>query len=344
MDAVRKTVRQRKQFEASHGSVKETISIEVNGTRFVGAGKSVYYSDTWRTFHDFLNGYMAARLGKDWGDAQVALPIEQQHPVVQWHTHLSVSQASQTRDSSGMLSLATGAAIAWLRLAYDLYLIDRNATLQRKLIRRIREVTSFQGARFEAAVAAMMLTVGYELAFANEQGPGKHPEFFATHRKTGAILAVEAKSRHRDGIMGHMPNVAPEPPTLCSIDRLLSAALQKECTEPLLVFIELNCPAYSDPSEGGALVEELQESWSRVQKRDWPNGFPGIGVVFYNDVAPWFLCDELRNDIGRNWVVVLWPEHCRYAFDVQPLLKELVVGCAQRSSVPMDFPRRNEAT
>lgn len=328
-------------FLSDHGAGKGIISSEVNGMRFVAAGKSLHFSSRWQNFHDFLNGYLAAKLGKEWGERQVQLPIDQQHPAVQWLTHLALSQQGAQPEPDGWYSTTVGAGNAWIRLAYDLYLIDHNAELQRKLVRRLRDPVSFQGARFEAAVAAMMLASGYELAFADERGPGKHPEFYGTHRETGFVLAVEAKSRQRPGIMGFQPGVQASPPQSCGIDRMLLAAVEKDTDKPLLVFIEVNSPAYGGEPAIKAIWQELQQSCSAVETRPWPKGFPCVGVVFYNDVAPWFLRQPLRERAANIWVTALWPNASRHALDFRPHMQRIVQGCMQRSNPPLTFPLAN---
>ena len=113
-------------------------------------------------------------------------------------------------------------------------------------------------------MAAMMVTSGYDLTFTDERGPGKHPEFHATHRETGFVVAVEAKSRHRPGIMGYEPEVPFVVPDSCGIDRLLSDAVDKDTEKPLLVFIELNVPAYGTPNAVAQFQQELKEGWLHI--------------------------------------------------------------------------------
>lgn len=337
LGALRASKLEQKRLSQEHGDIRETISAEVNGTRFVAAGKSVHFGPGWRTFHDFLNSYLAGLLGKEWGDRQVLLPLAEQHPIVQWHTLSALAMQGAQTDDRGLYVSTIGAANAWLRLGYDLYLLEHNAELQKRLIRRLREPASFQGARFEAAVAAMMLTSGYDLVFSDEKGPGKHPEFIATPRAGSEMLAVEAKSRHRPGILGFDPLSPAAAPESYGVERLLLDAVEKDPRQPLLVFVELNVPRYFRSEESGALKRELRETWSALQRRIWSGGFPCIGVVFYNDVAPWFL-DRPLADGAHIWVATFAPERSRHGFEVQSLLGRIVQGCMQRANVPLDFP------
>lgn len=323
-----------------YGDIKEVISATVGDMRFVASGRKLVYSNTMKCFPDFLNQHLHAILGPTLGK-QIHLPFDNQHPVIQWRTVMANASMSSP-DSEGFHSSDLGGTIMWFRLAYDLYLIEHNQELQKKLLKRIRSHDQFQGARFEAAVAAMMLASGYELEFCDDKLPGKKPEFFARPKEKGPILAIEAKSRRRPGIMGHEPSKTPTAPAKINVDNLLLDAVQKDTVEPLLIFIELNLPTYVNRVNQSELHAELNEAWMRVQAEPWPNGFPAVGVVFYNDVSPWFLIESLRagNTGTPIWAMVLWPETCRHGFDAHPLLRRIAEGCIQRLTIPQEFPSR----
>lgn len=325
--------------EAKHGELKEIITAEMGEWRFVASGKKLVYSKAWKVFPDFLNNHLHGLLGHEWGKRQVELPLEQQHPAVQWRTTNALAHFGTPPGEDGLYRSDTGSANAWFRMAYDLYLVEHNAALQSKLLRRLRDADKFQGARFEAAVAAMMLASGYELQYCDEKGPGKHPEFIATHRTTGHILAVEAKSRHRSGIMGFQKGKIAVPPVSCDIDGLLRDAVSKDTKEPLLVFIELNIPTAVDLGSHEDLDIELDRAWKAVQSLDWPSGFPAVGVVFYNDASPWYENESLPKELASIWAMVLWPEFCKHEFDAKPLLLRIGEGCVQRTRIPFEFPK-----
>ena len=331
--------RERIAHKARHGEVREIITAEVGDWRFVASGKTLVYSKTWNVFPDFLNNHLHGLLGQEWGQRQVKLPLVQQHPAVQWRTINALDHYGTPPGEDGLYKSDTGSANAWFRMAYDFYLVEHNAELQSKLLRRIRDADKFQGARFEAAVAAMMLASGYELQYCNEKGPGKHPEFIATHKTTGHVLAVEAKSRHRPGIMGFQKGAVAVPSASYDIDGLLREAVSKDTKEPLLVFIELNTPTAADLDSHEDVYIELDRAWKAVQALEWPTGFPAVGVVFYNDVAPWYLNESLPKGLASIWAVVLWPESCKHEFDAKSLLLRIGEGCMQRTRIPLEFPK-----
>jgi len=337
--AIASSEAERKAFILKHGAVRDVLSTEFGDWRFVATGKRLHYGKNWRLFTDFLSAYLAGCIGKEWGQRQAKLPVDQQHPVVQWHTYIALGNQGLEPDHQGRYGSSLGAANAWFRLAYDLYLIEHNVQLHKRLIRRLREPSGFQGARFEAAVAAMMLASGYDLRFADEKGPGKHPEFYGTHKQTGQVLAIEAKSKHRSGILGFKPGSPLGHQISLKIDRLLYDAVNKDTETPLLVFIEVNVPLLLTSQSAHEIYRDLNASWASIQNRIWKSGFPSIGVVFYNDISPWYLREPLPEGGKTIWAAVLWPYSSRHSFDAKPLLKNIGEGCIQRCNIPLEFPQ-----
>lgn len=323
-----------------YGDVKEIISVEFNGQRVVAIGNKLNYSSEWRVFPDFLNHFLCDELGFEWGKRQLSLNVEDQNPVIHWRSSMIQSQINSGKNRSGLIGSSDGGSNAWVRLAYDLYLIRQNADLKGKILSRLKENVSFQGARFEVAVAAMMLASGYELTFSLETGPGKHPEFFAKNKINGLILAVEAKSKHRNGVMGFNGSSKDFTAEFFGIRKLLMNALNKETKEPLLVFIELNLSMpLSVSEEANRVASELKSMWDLVQEKDWPNGFPAVGVFFYNDCSPWYLNKELPIGKSPIWGLSFRAKNSRHEFEVESLLVRIGQGCLQRANIPLDFPK-----
>ena len=320
---------------AVHGDVRE-VATATNGTRrlILVGGKSYWSDDPNTNFPQFLGFYLDELLGFEWYKVEAKKQFCDQHPIVQWRTLMN--QEVKARSSSAKILAATGAANAWVRLAYDMFLIANNAQLQKKLVKRLRDPIPFQGARFEAAIAAMMLTAGYDLEFANEKAPGKHPEFYATHKITGQRLAVEAKSKYRDGVLGHKETGIVKIPDAGDIARHLKRALLKNPLEPLLVFVELNLPLLGSASTFDEFNSKLSGAWKNAQSQEWPEGFPAIGVVFYNDAAPWLLETNLFAEPPVT-IFTIKADRSRHSFDPDQLLEGITSGCAKRLNIPSDF-------
>jgi hypothetical protein len=225
--ALARSEAKRVQRERQQGLSKPIISAELKGTRFVAVKNRLLYSKKWRTFEDFLFDYIRTALGSEWGNAEIAKPVEERHPIVIWYQKVCAYQKEQIKEPGKVhTSLMTGVVGAYLHLAYDLYALDHNAELQQKLIARLRHREQFPGARYEVYVAACFIRAGFDIEFENEDDRSTtHCEFTATHRRTQKRFSVEAKrsESQRDRIGG-----------------LFNNALQKRANHPRVIFIDIH--------------------------------------------------------------------------------------------------------
>lgn len=217
------------QRERQQGFGKPIISAQAFGRRFVAVQNRLLHSQGWLTFHDFLGDYIKMAMGIEWGQVELAKPLDQRHPILVWH-QLRAKQMPQHPQEPGKVHSTpmTGAIAAYLRLTYDLYALDHNAGLQERLVNRLRNKDNFPGARYEVFVAATLIRAGFELEFENEDdGSTTHCEFTATYKKTGRKFSVEAK--HRAG-------------NAFRLGRQLNRALAKKANHSRMVFIDINVP------------------------------------------------------------------------------------------------------
>lgn len=334
--AVLERLRAQVTFSRDHGSVKEMITAETPGVRMVAVGKEVRVGrpDEWKCFPDFLRDYLRQSIWtKETWEAECAKPAPERHPVMRWYDCLVDAQQRAVVDVRGRTLIKNGSANAFFRLAYDLYLNAHNTDLSTRLLHRLRDPNQFQGARFELAVAAMMLTAGYELQFFNDKGPGQRVEFFGVHKTSGRRLAVEAKSKHRPGVMCFERHRSRTIPAKGNVHDLVRAAVLKAPAEPLLIFTELNVPFLANQAD--ALASEIRDSWAEIVGEEWPEGFPAVGVIFYNDASPWFETDDVP-DGPFIWCAGHSAAN-RHGFDGDPLLRQISVAISQRCNTPEEF-------
>lgn len=188
---------QRREHErvARFGHVRAPISVDYAGYKHVGVGSRLYYGTGWRTFHDFLISYVAMVLGKEWGDSEIRKPVIERHPVAQWRQHLSEFQGKRAEQAAGEIysAPATGTVMAYLALAYDLHTLEHHALLQQRLVQRLRHTRQFQGARYEAFVAASFVRAGFVLTLEDEGDRS------TSHCELGAaLLERRGRGRRRD--------------------------------------------------------------------------------------------------------------------------------------------------
>jgi SEC-C motif len=246
------------QRQRQQGLGRPIISTEFQGYRFVAVRNRLYYSEKWKTFTDFLGAYIKTRLGCDWGNAELKKPLEQRHPILQWYHHVCLLQQKYIQLPGEVRSAPrTGAVAAYLGLAYNLYLIDHNVKdIGSRLIERLKNPVSFQGALYETRVAAALINAGFELEYENEDDRSTtHCEFTATFVDTKRQFSVEAKSR----------TSASEGKKKFKIGRHLHAALQKQANFERLIFIELNQPSGATKDEALRLFHHAVDVVNRLE-------------------------------------------------------------------------------
>ena len=223
---------QERQRQKQQGLGRPIISIEHKGYRFIAAGKYLHYGK-WKTFPDFLGVYISSTLGTDWGNSEIAKPLDERHTIMQWYDKICHLQKSHFEGPGQVFRTPlTGAVSAYHRLAYNLYLIAHNGNdIQTILLSRLKDRDNFQGAYYETQVAAWLIKAGFELEFEDEQDVSTtHCEFTATHVETGEKYSVEAKTRQtRPGGSSRTP-----------VGKQLRKALIKSAAYKRLVFIDLN--------------------------------------------------------------------------------------------------------
>lgn len=213
-----------------------------NGPRIVVVYNRVF-TGSWKTFHDFLFHYVKVTLGEAWGNAAIAKPAAQRHPVIQWY-QLCCEEQARHPGAVGELRFGpmTGAVAAYLGLAYDLYTLEHNGAqiadpcLQARLITRLKHPEQFIGARQEIRVAAFFLRAGFNLVWEDESSRHqRHCEFTATFPATGKAFGVECKIRQ--------PAEGQQTQHLGRFVGLVSDALRKDTPYERIVLVDLNTPA-----------------------------------------------------------------------------------------------------
>jgi hypothetical protein len=232
--------------EAQQGLGRPIVGFHTGQHQMIAVGKTLYFSDKWKSFPDFLADYMKQKIGSAWGNAEIAKPLAERHPLLQWHDAYCHYQHATIRTPGEIASTTvTGIVACYLGLAYSLYLLDHNVELHDRLFQRLKDPANFQGAFYELFVANTLIRAGFELTLEDESdGLSKHCEFAAVSRRTGKKYWVEAKMRAIAGVLGQRQGTDPNP-----ISRLiphLNDALVKPAADQRLIFIDLNAePEFS---------------------------------------------------------------------------------------------------
>ena len=242
---VEATQRRRQQQQ---GLGRPIISDRFAGQRVVAVGNRLYYSEKWRTFHDFLRDYLVGTLAPDWANAEQKKLIADRHPILRWYAR-AAEQAKllQVADGTMITGPMTGAIRAFMNLAYNIYLIAHHGDGQAMAdiyLRRLKSARAddFTGALFETYAAAAFLKAGFKLEY-EELVPKSTSgvEFVATWPETGERFSVEVKSRVHDADAAAHRSGQPQTKPL-RVGAKLVKALSKAADHVRVVMIEVNVP------------------------------------------------------------------------------------------------------
>jgi hypothetical protein len=239
-----------KQEDGDHvrryGHARELVSAEFQGHRLVAVGDEIMWrqADKAKYFGDFLVALMPTVFGVEWWDAEVAKPEDKRHPAFQWRFKAMTYQNKQAKTADGIyIKHPTGPMVAYFSFAYDLFVVKDNGRLDSRLLERLKHPDQFQGARHELFAEATCIRAGYKIEHENEaDGSTRHAEFTATHKATGERVSVEAKSKHRPGILGQPGKRQSVGAHYLPVHKLLKDAVAKNTPHPLVVFLEMNLP------------------------------------------------------------------------------------------------------
>lgn len=222
------------------------IQTEFRGKRVRAVGSRFYHSlPLEETFHEFIIRVLKDVVGMSWGQAETQKPTKEQHIIVRWLNEMGElfrSGKGRPEDNKGIIKSIepTGDVQSLLCLAYDIYSVMHCGDLPDTLVKRLKDKDNFQGARYEIAVAAIFARAGFDIEWVKDK-VNKHCEFIATHKQTKEKVAVEAKSRHRPGVL-ETSGVMPDLNTVkTGVERVYNRALEQQPEGiPFLVFIDLN--------------------------------------------------------------------------------------------------------
>ena len=217
---------------------RNKIEFKVNGISHLSPNSS-----GWINFPNFLHDYVIEKFGKRWFNQEFSISTDEQHPIARLFSMFSrkVNNSLHVSNQNRIISVRKGIVLWLMDFAYNLFWVDNNHGLQKQLIARLKFKDQFWGAAHELFVAAAFLRAGFSLEFEDEADRSKkHPEFTATHAKTGDVVTVEAKVMHRKQIRefrfddwkvkGFRPG------------RLVNDAIKKAGQHPHIIVLDMNLP------------------------------------------------------------------------------------------------------
>jgi hypothetical protein len=308
------------------------------GKKVVVVGRTIYASDRWKTFPDFLMDHVAHVFGRDWWNTELQKPSESRHVILQWYvkTRKLQAEASKAKGADEVCVFRpNGPSAAYVNLAYDLYVLCHHQLLLESVVGRLRHQDQFQGARYELFVTATCIRAGFDVVHEDESnGTRRHPEFLATHRMTKQSLWVEAKSKHRGGVLGHGGTPDPADPR-ARVEWLLRNAAGKAPDGPYVVFVDVNLPPKESPI--------LQTPWCK----ECLDTFCDLGDCSPHLVEPFNLAVFTNHPhhyggegepAPQNSTVAICADRPKYALSDRQMLVELSDAAQAYGRIPMEFP------
>ena len=138
------------------------------------------------------------------------------------------------------------------------------------------------------------MRAGFTVIRENERDPDrKHVEFMAVHKSTGQHVLVEAKSRHRRGVIGR-PGAKQTTPDF-RFQKLINAAIEKDPNNPLALFVDTNLPA--DRAHQFTRRNQLTQSSLRMRLRHCWTGFE---KTMAGSILTIFLCCQITRSTTQK--------------------------------------------
>jgi len=241
-----------KMLESKGIFVNFVRPINFQGKRVWALGNRLYPNEPPTiTFSEFILKVLQTELGKEWWEENKAKTPDEHHYIFKafhrfelWKKRVDKEARIGPDGSKG--AFPDGWTYNLFSLAFDVaMLIQRTEGINDDLLRRLRNIDSYQGARYEIAVASIFAMMGCKITFIdNHLNTEKHPEFYAEFSDNSSLkVAVEAKSKHRPGVIHQAGK--PEPSNLqkTRIVPLINSALKQNPGDvPFIIFVDINQP------------------------------------------------------------------------------------------------------
>ena len=302
----------------------------------------MHYRPLTETFHEFILSIFKSTFGKDWHKEQMSLIPEERHVVIQWvDSYGDWKRANQTdnnkqEDSEVWGALPTGEVQALFSLAYDTYCLQIVNRLPDFLIKRIRDRQQFQGARYEIAVAAIIARAGFEITFLdNVVKSKKHCEFIAKQKVTGIEIGVEAKSRHRKGVLHEKGKFDYDTDVKGDVWSLFKKARsQKPGNMPYIIFIDVNLPSSPDvPMDRIPWIPDIKTMLDNygIPSTDNPDPF---NALFLTNLSSYYGGNEGIASRGEFFVVA--PQFPEVPLSKPQVLNDIWESLGRYSYIPQE--------
>ncbi len=282
---LQRMIQMSQELESPRLTSRPQIQADFQGKKIRAVRNSIFIRPPKETFYDFQINLLLWTLGNPWFDAEMAKPLEERHIILRWRHErnelLNANRKPGDDPNQPVKAALTGNVKALQILADDIYQLEHALKTPRRIIERLRDIKQFQGARYEIAVASIFARCGFAINFIDDSSK-RNPEFIA--EKGGERIAVEAKSRHRAGVLHEPGRVDIEvDPAPAKIKDLYEQALgQNPGGMPFVVFVDVNLPLSPGTSPmDKEWVKEAQQCFDH-RRQEGKLADPDTGLVLTN--------------------------------------------------------------
>jgi len=308
---------------------------------YLRVGDRLFNSDRKRqTFHEIIIDHLGYVLGKDWKEAQAKLPLDERHFIFECYNEtdalLNSGNADICKENEELNSVApNGYVQSLITLAFDVYLLANAGVLDDKLINRLKIKDQYQGARYEITVASTFIKAGWSIEWCEDIRGVKIPEFIATSPDGKHKIAVEAKSKHRDGILHKGGVFDPLNAEKGNMLYLYKDALAKETFGlPYVIFLDLNSPQAIAKSDKEHWLKDLLALFDAVDPSHNEKTIDKQNLVVSTNFSPHY--DGKSTAIGGQYVIAYSP-NAEHPIP-EHYLDSILASVENVQSVPMLFP------
>lgn len=308
---------------------------------YLRVGNQFYWSDIKRkTFHEILIDHLSTVLGKDWKEAQAKLPFSDRHFIYECYNEtddfFKNEKLEVRKENDELNSVApNGYVQSLITLAFDIYLLKNAGVLDEKLLNRLKLKDQYQGARYEITVASTFIKAGWKIVWCKDQKGVKIPEFIAASPDGKYKMAVEAKSKRRDGILHKDGLFDPTNAEKGNMLYLFKEALGKEAFGlPYAIFLDLNSPQTIAKANKKHWLDDLLALFDTVDPSHNEDTVDKQNLTVSTNFSPHY--DGRKTAIGGQYVVAYSPKA------QQPIPRDyldgILLAVENVQSVPMIFP------
>lgn len=308
---------------------------------FLRVGDQFYWSDIKRkTFHEILIDHLSTVLGKDWKEAQAKLPLSDRHFIFECYNetddYLKSSAPNARKETEDLNSVApNGYVQSLITLAFDVYLLKNAGVLDDKLLDRLKLKDLYQGARYEITVTSAFIKAGWTIEWCLDKKNVSIPEFIATSPDGQYKVAVEAKSKHRDGVLHKNGAFDPMNAEKGNMLYLFKEALGKETFGlPYVIFLDLNSPQTIAKTDKEHWLRDLLALFDSVDPNHNDNTIDKQNLVISTNFSPHYDGREIA--VGGQYVIAYSPKAEHHI--PKECLDGIIVSASNVQSLPMLFP------